>query len=690
MAEDTLDRVPEVVRKAMAERGFETLTDVQRAVLDPALEGRDLRLSSQTGSGKTLAFAMLLAPLLEPEVRAAHKGEKKTMGCRPAALVITPTRELAAQVKNELAWALGASGARLTSVTGGTSVRGEVRDLSMAPDIIVGTPGWLRDHLDRGVIDASSVRIVVLDEADQMLDLGFREDLEAILGKMPPERRTHLVSATFPRDVLRLAQRYQNDAAQVEGTRLGAANRDIAHVAYQVPPAKRLDAVINLLLMDPDEQALVFVRTRADAGELARKLSHEGFAAAALHGDMEQPERTRTLEAFRTGRLKTLVATDVAARGIDVDIGRVIHSDPPSDPDAYTHRSGRTGRAGRKGESAILVPAGMREKVTMLLRRAKVEVEWRAVPGAEEVLRRRDERLHAVLSAPHAPDESVPDGRQRKLAARLLSDVEPLTLVLRLLARADRADGPAPRAVDLPSPPPLRVVHAPDRTARERLERRDGPPARFDRNPRFESRAPGPNAPTGPSTYAERSDRNDRGGDFGGERGPSTERPRQGTQAGFVAFYINWGERGGADPRRVMALVCRRGDIRGADVGSIQIGPSDTVVEVRAEVAETFAVAAGKPDKRDPKIRVEVLKPAAAAAPTRVGPPIRVPPPARVGPPSRVAPPSRNAPGTRGGGMTGGPRTAEAAPAAGPGTGGFSAPARRPPSGSPRRGRPSR
>jgi ATP-dependent RNA helicase DeaD len=164
MAEDTLDRVPDVVRKAMAERGFETLTDVQRAVLDPALEGRDLRLSSQTGSGKTLAFAMLLAPLLEPEARAAHKGEKKTMGCRPAALVITPTRELAAQVKNELAWALGGSGARLTAVTGGTSVRGEVRDLAMAPDVIVGTPGRLRDHLERGVIDASSVRTVVLDE----------------------------------------------------------------------------------------------------------------------------------------------------------------------------------------------------------------------------------------------------------------------------------------------------------------------------------------------------------------------------------------------------------------------------------------------------------------------------------------------------------------------------------------------
>jgi ATP-dependent RNA helicase DeaD len=668
MAEDTLERVPEVVRAAMADRGFGTLTDVQRAVLDPALEGRDLRLSSQTGSGKTLAFAMLLAPLLDAGARAARKSElaavKKTMGCHPAALVITPTRELAAQVKNELAWALGGSGARLTAVTGGTSVRGEVRDLSMAPDVIVGTPGRLRDHLERGVIDASSVRTVVLDEADQMLDLGFREDLEAILGKMPPERRTHLVSATFPRDVLRLAQRYQNDAAQVEGTRLGAANRDIAHVAYQVPPAKRLDAVINLLLMEPDEQALVFVRTRADAGDLARKLAAEGFAAAALSGDMEQAERTRTLEAFRTGRLKTLVATDVAARGIDVDIARVIHSDPPSDPDAYTHRSGRTGRAGRKGESAVLVPASMRERVTMLLRRAKVEVEWRPVPSADEVLRRRDERLHAVLSAPHGPDETTPDGRARKLAARLLSDVEPLTLVLRLLARAERAHGPAPRAVDLPSPPPLRVVHAPDRTARDRLERRSGPPARFDRT----------------------------------EHSPSSGPVRGGTQAGYVAFYINWGERQGADPRRVMALVCRRGEIRGGDVGSIQIGPNDAVVEVRAEVAETFGVAAGKPDKRDPKIRVEALKPTAPSAPTRVGPPIRVGPPVRavppprVGPPSRVAPPSRGAPGTRGGGMTGGPRSADAPPTSA-GTqvgGGLNAPPRRPPPGSPRRGRPSR
>ena len=591
----TIDTLASPIREALVARGFTTLTPVQRAVLAPELAGKDLRVSSQTGSGKTVAIALLLAPELDGDAE-----KTRALPCRPRAIIIAPTRELAAQVQQELSASLAKIARNVVAVTGGTSVRGELSELSKGADVIVGTPGRLLDHLERGAIDASALKAVVLDEADQMLDLGFREALESILAKLPTTRRTVMVSATFSRDVLALARRYQRpDAVSVEGTQLGRANTDIAHVIHVVPPSQRLDAVINLLLMNPDEQTLVFVRTRADTSQLAAALSSAGFAAASLSGEMEQRERTRTLDGFRTGSLKVLVATDVAARGIHVEeIGRVIHADAPSDADAYTHRSGRTGRAGKKGTSIVLVAPMMLERARQMVRRARVEPQVLPLPTAESILEAADDRLREKLASP--PEAADP--RVQKLAERLLAEVDPLTLVTSLLAGVKHSGPCAPRSVSSPRAP----VRPPVRPAAMNAGHA-GPPGQGGY-----AGHPGNVAPSYPGGRGEGLNR------FAPSRALPSNASSPPTSEGYVAFRVTWGQRNGADPRRVLALVCRRGDIRGTSVGSITVGDSESVVEVGSDVAASFAASAAKPDARDKRVRIERLD--GGARPSRAQP----------------------------------------------------------------------
>ncbi len=601
MPTETFTDLPAGIAGALQSRGFTALTPVQRAVLDPALQGRDLRISSQTGSGKTVAIGLVLAADLErvaatdaaaavaaadAEPESAKRPATTTRpACggsatppargraRPAALIVAPTRELAAQVARELAWLLAPVGARICTVVGGTSVAGERRALAQGPSVVVGTPGRLVDHLERGAIDASAVATVVLDEADQMLDLGFREELEAILGAAPAERRTHLVSATFPREVLALANRYQRDAARVEGTAHGQANADIEHVVHLVRPDERVAALVNLLLLAPAERALVFVRTRADASEIAEALSASGFSARPLHGELEQWERTKTLGAFRAGAVTVLVATDVAARGLDVpDVARVIHADPPGDAEAFTHRSGRTGRAGKKGTSVVLVPPVAREYMVRVLHRARVEAVWRPAPSADDVRRAADERLRAEIAA--SVGEASSDASLEALATELLTTTDPTQLVAALLERARRA-GPCEAQAVTPLLPPE--------------PRREAPRAPAAR-PQAHARRPAGGAPP--------------------PRGRTARAPdaRGDVASAFVPFRVNWGARNGADPRRLLALVCRRGGVASGQIGAIRIGDLASTVEVASPAASGFARSVQRPDARDPRIRIDPVR----------------------------------------------------------------------------------
>ena len=553
----TLDTVPEALRPALLARGITTLSTVQTAVL--ACDAtRDLRISSQTGSGKTVAFGFLIERFL---------AARETRSSAPLALVITPTRELAAQVRQELSWLLEGIRTRVVAVTGGTSVRTEQKVLKSGADIVVGTPGRLADHIRTGSLVCDQMVIVVLDEADEMLDMGFRDEVEAILQATPKTRRTHMVSATFPRAVMQLADQYQSNALDVQGTRLGVANADIEHLVHLVLYPERADVIINILLVAPDESALVFCRTRDGAAELSQALRAAGFAAASLTGELEQKERTRTLDSFRSGQVRVLVATDVAARGIDLpDVTRVVHADPPEDPDTYTHRSGRTGRAGRKGQSILIVPMSARDKTQRMLARARIFAKVTPVPTEAEILAASEERLLAQVRS--EGDSATP--QVQKMAERLLAELPPLTVVTRLLGRVART---------LPSQPRRITPMGLDRPARA-----SAPPRAS--SPPWQG---GERAATGPRESVE-----------GAERAPAAYK----NPADFSVFRVTWGERQGADTRRMLAVLCRRGNVKSSDIGAIRIGPHDSLVEVRSEVAEAFSGAAGRPDPRDPRVKV--------------------------------------------------------------------------------------
>ncbi|MEO8905930.1 MAG: DEAD/DEAH box helicase [Polyangiaceae bacterium] len=555
---------------AIQEKGFTDLTQVQKAVLDPALAGRDLRVTSQTGSGKTVAIGFVIRDL------AAQPSSAKDKLAHPRALVIVPTRELAKQVVQELTWLFAPLNAKVASVTGGAVYRDEHRALAAGPSVVVGTPGRMLDHLNRGSIDPSEVAAVVLDEADRMLDLGFREELEAILGKTPKSRRTHLVSATFPRDVEALANSVQKDPARVEGTRLGAANVDIDHVMHVLEPRQRLDAVINLLLASPDAQTLIFARTRADVGDVTERLAQAGFAVNSLSGEMEQRERDRALNSFRTGNQRVLVATDVAARGIDVqDIALVIHLDPPTDPDSYTHRSGRTGRAGRKGRSVLLVAPSAVGKTTMLLKRAKVVARTEPVPSAEQIRSSGDQKFFDSLTGDEGPAADV-SARHEALAQRLAAREDVQRVIARLLSMA-RAAGPTePREI---------------RRSDRALDRK------------------GPHDDRGPAVRGPNRDRPERGDRPSRERADDSRAstPYRGAQrdgGDWVSFRVTWGGEDGADARKLLAMACRWGEIRGSDVGAIEIEGNYSRISVKASVAGGFAEATSKPDKRNPRVTI--------------------------------------------------------------------------------------
>ena len=373
---------------ALEHRGYDALTPVQEAVTDPDLTGKDLLVSAQTGSGKTLGFGLAIAPTLLGEAEEFGAAEA------PLALIIAPTRELALQVRRELEWLYATTGARLASCVGGMNMRDERRALSKGAHIVVATPGRLRDHIERGSIDLGDIRAVVLDEADEMLDLGFREDLEFILGEAPEDRQTLMFSATVPKMIATLAKKYQNDAVRVSTTQEKSQHADIEYQAMNVAPRDAENAIINVLRFYEAPNAIVFCNTRAMVGRMTTRLSNRGFSVVALSGELSQTERTQALQSMRDGRARVCVATDVAARGIDLpNLDLVVHAELPSNSETLLHRSGRTGRAGRKGVSAMIVPPSLRKKAERLLKFAKLTASWAAAPSAEAVAAKDEERM---------------------------------------------------------------------------------------------------------------------------------------------------------------------------------------------------------------------------------------------------------------------------------------------------------
>jgi len=424
--------LPVLLGEAIAARGYAVPSPVQASVLAPEAKGRDLVVSAQTGSGKTVAFGIAMADELLPE------GQPCAYSLTPLALVIAPTRELAMQVSRELEWLYAKARARIVTCVGGMDASRERRSLASGAHIVVGTPGRLRDHLERGALDLSGVRVAVLDEADEMLDMGFREDLEEILDATPAARRTLLFSATIPKPIVALAKRYQRDALRISTVGEDRGHGDISYQAVTVAPSEIENAVVNLLRFFEAETAMLFCATRDNVRHLHASLIERGFQAVALSGEHSQNERNHALQALRDRRARVCVATDVAARGIDLPaLSLVIHVELPRDAEALQHRSGRTGRAGKKGTAILMVPYPRRRRVEMMLRGARIEAEWKNAPTADEVRTQDRERLVSAIT-----QKVEGDDEDRALAARVQETLTPDDIALALV-QAHRAKMPA-------------------------------------------------------------------------------------------------------------------------------------------------------------------------------------------------------------------------------------------------------
>ncbi|HST91571.1 MAG TPA: DEAD/DEAH box helicase [Brevundimonas sp.] len=534
--------------RALSDRGYAEPTPVQSAVLDAAFNedgsGRDLLVSAQTGSGKTVAFGLALAPTLLGEA------EKFAEFGAPVALVIAPTRELALQVSNELQWLYAQTGARIVSCVGGMDPKVERRALERGCHIVVGTPGRLRDHVERGALDLSTLQAVVLDEADEMLDMGFQEDLTFILDAAPAERRTLMFSATLARDIVQLAKTYQKDALRIDTVVGAGSHADIEYKAIRVAPNEVELAVVNVLRYFEAPGALVFANTRERVKHLTSSLRERGFSVVGLSGELTQSQRSEALQALRDGHARVCVATDVAARGLDLpDLGLVIHAEIPVNKAGLLHRSGRTGRAGKKGVSVLLVSYTRRRKVELMLGSAGIKAEWSGPPSAEMILENDRKRMLAdpVLTAPVEDEDTLALGKQ------LLEKSSPEQVAAALI-RLYQQKLPAPED-----------VYDDDRMKRQ-----------------------------------QETGKNDRGQ----PDVPYTDFARGGDMAWF---RINIGRDKNADPKWLMPTICRLGHVTKRDIGSIKIFERETKFEITQEMKAKFeaAIAQGLEDgvKIDPAVK---------------------------------------------------------------------------------------
>ncbi len=373
--------------KTLADKGYTDPSPIQKAAFPDLMLGRDLVGQAQTGTGKTAAFAL---PLLE----RLQSGQKT-----PQVLVLAPTRELAMQVADSFkAYAAGHPHLKVLAVYGGSDFRSQISALRRGVDVVVGTPGRVMDHMRQGTLDTSGLRSLVLDEADEMLRMGFIDDVEWILGQLPEERQVVLFSATMPSEIRRLSKRYLKDPAEITIRTKDQEGRRIRQRSITVPMPHKLEALQRVLDACGGEGVIIFTRTKAITLTVAETLEAAGHQVAVLNGDVPQNQRERTVERLRAGSVDILVATDVAARGLDVDrIGMVINYDMPFDGEAYVHRIGRTGRAGRTGEAVLFVTPRERRFINNLERASGQPIEPMEVPGNTAINQGRLDRLHKRL-----------------------------------------------------------------------------------------------------------------------------------------------------------------------------------------------------------------------------------------------------------------------------------------------------
>ena len=569
----------------LAELGYEEPTPIQRATIPLLLEGRDVLGQAATGTGKTAAFALPLLQRVAPGF--AQRGDADD--AKVCALVLVPTRELAMQVAEAMHRYGRGIGVRTLAVYGGQAIQQQLRALRRGVDIVVATPGRALDHLRRGTLDLSTVQVVVLDEADEMLDMGFADDLEAILSELPEQRQTALFSATMASRVGQIAERHLREPARVTIARERTAPGEVPRVrqtAYVVQRRHKAAALARVLDMESPSAAIVFCRTRTEVDELTETLGGRGWRAEALHGGLSQEQRDRVMRRFRDGAVELLVATDVAARGLDIEhLSHVVNYDVPAAPDAYVHRIGRTGRAGREGVAVTLAEPRELRQLRNIEHLTKQKIPVEPVPTIVDLRARRLELTAAGIRE-----------------ALLSGEINRYRIVVESLSEEFELMDIAAAAV--------RLAHEAQGGPADDEEEEEIPDARAERGPRAREysrgfaremggeeggeRARGPQRERG---FADRPERG-RGERFERDRGERPERGSRGAKRGRSAraggggeeaarLYIGLGRQAGVRPGDIVGAIANESGVDARAIGAIDITDRFTIVEVPSEAADT-------------------------------------------------------------------------------------------------------
>jgi ATP-dependent RNA helicase DeaD len=522
---------PELV-DVLSELGYEEPTPIQREAIPPLLEGRDLLGQAATGTGKTAAFAL---PLLQ---RLPEGDRART----PNALVLVPTRELAMQVSQAIHRYGKALGARVLPIYGGQPIGRQLKALDRGIDVVVATPGRAVDHLSRGTLVLDDLAVVVLDEADEMLDMGFQEDLEGILAETPADRQTMLFSATMPKRIDKLARQHLQDPVRITLARdeaVPGGSPLIRQVAFVVPRPHKPAALGRVLDVEAPEAAIVFCRTRHEVDELTETMNGRGYRAEALHGGMSQEQRDRVMGRLRGGTADLLVATDVAARGLDIDqLTHVINYDVPSAPESYVHRIGRVGRAGREGVAITLVEPREHRTLRNIERHTGQKMEVEKVPTVADLRARRLELTRAALHESLLEDDDL--DRYRVVVETLADDFDLVEIALAAVKLAHAAEGTPGDDEEVPEV----------------------------------------------SLHRDPAGRGGKGGQ-GGKGGPAAKGKGRRPPAGdMTRIFVGAGRGGGIRPADLVGAIANESSLAGRDIGAIEITQNFSLVEVPAVAAQ--------------------------------------------------------------------------------------------------------
>ena len=528
-----LDLHPKLV-KTVADQGYTTPTDVQTQVIPLMLDGKDVIAQSQTGSGKTAAFAL---PILQNLIYGGSFGTVNT-------LVLTPTRELAIQVADAITKYGRDIQVQVMPVYGGQHYGTSKKRLKRGVDVIVGTPGRLQDLMRQKILDLSGVRTVVLDEADEMLSMGFIEDIENILSETPSQRQTTLFSATMPKAIRRLADRYMITPQSITIQRQQLTVDTVEQRYYMVNEKDKLAALTRLFESEETGSTLIFTRTRVSTGKLANELAQRGYPAEALNGDLAQDARIRVLNRFRSKNIKVLVATDVAARGLDInDISHVINFDLPNDPEAYVHRIGRTGRAGKEGIAISLITPSERRRLSRIEGYTKQKITKSKLPTADDIYQRRENKLVENMVMWLERDRSK---REQQIVEQLVAaghDSIKVAAAALKMARSEEKQRPIAKIGEL------------------RQERSNG---------KYKGKKRPHRKGKGGSNRKQAQRRINGGRDFSHEDG-------------MVRLSLARGREHGINPGEVVGVIASRADIPGTEIGKILIQDQHTLIDVSEE-----------------------------------------------------------------------------------------------------------